>query len=324
MPQSFVMSAREVKGGKFEAEPGRSRYLLVPDGKVPTPDHEVSAAGWFRKLRAASVWGTDARRGGERGDILVFVHGYNNLPEVVIRRHRRIEADLREAGWKGAVMSFDWPSDDKALLYLEDRHDAKAVAMRLVTDGIAELAREQTPGCTINIHLLGHSTGAYVIREAFDDADDAHLASNSWMVSQVAFVAGDISSGSLEEGDSSSNSLFRHCLRLTNYSNGRDSVLKLSNAKRIGLAPRVGRVGLPEDAPAKAVNVDCTAYFEKLSREAAVRARDQSEEIGAFDHSWHIGNRRFARDFFEVLKGDLDRAEIPGRKVNEEGGLELD
>jgi hypothetical protein len=40
-------------------------------------------------------------------------------------------------------------------------------------------------------------------------------------------------------------------------------VLKLSNVKRIGVAPRAGRVGLPESAPAKAVGVDCGARFLK-------------------------------------------------------------
>ncbi|MFH1573305.1 MAG: hypothetical protein ABIG68_04940, partial [Acidobacteriota bacterium] len=63
----------------------------------------------------------------------------------------------------------------------------------LVTDCIALFSREQERGCTANVHLLGHSAGAFVIREAFDDADDrASIASRSWSVSQVAFIAGDI------------------------------------------------------------------------------------------------------------------------------------
>ena len=41
---------------------------------------------------------------------------------------------------------------------------------------------------------------------------------------------------------------------------------KLSNVKRVGVAPRAGRVsrvGLPDNAPAKAVGVDCGAHFLK-------------------------------------------------------------
>ncbi|TVM03584.1 MAG: hypothetical protein CV087_04545 [Candidatus Brocadia sp. WS118] len=324
MNEHFVMCARSEKNGKFISEPGPSRFLLVPDEEIPSPKHAIGKPEvWFKKLRKAAVWGKDQRRNGDRGDILVFIHGYYNSLDIVMQRHRRLIADLQEVGYKGAIMSFDWPSADSALNYLEDRHDAKHTAMQLVTDGIRILSSEQTPDCTINIHLLGHSTGAYVIREAFDDADDASLANNSWIVSQVVFIGGDISSASLNQGNSSTESLYLHATRVTNYSNLRDSVLKLSNAKRMGISPRVGRIGMPDDAPVKAINIDCTEYFGRLESDDDLRKRDQREEIGAFDHSWHIGNIVFARDLFETLKGDLDRTEIPTRRRGDDGKLRL-
>ena len=303
------MCARKVKGGKFIPEPGKSLYLQVPEGSpVPLLEHKKNPGEWVKHLRQSSVWSPDSRaHEKDRGDILVFIHGYNNDPKIVMKRHRQLKKDLETVGYKGMVMSFDWPSADSALNYQEDRHDAKETALQLVTDGIRLLAREQGPDCTINIHLLGHSTGAYVIREAFDDADDAYLAQASWMVSQIVFIGGDISSDSLSQDNPSTESIYRHCVRFTNYSNGADSVLKLSNAKRLGMAPRVGRVGLPENIPAKAVNVDCTDYFKSLESNKAIRKADQHAEIGSFDHSWHIGNQIFTRDLFEMLKGDLDR-----------------
>ncbi len=211
-------------------------------------------------------------------------------------------------------MTFCWPCADKVLNYLEDRHDAKQSAMNLVTAGIRLLSERQRPGCTINIHVLGHSTGAYVIREAFADADDCSLAKNAWTVSQVVFVAGDVSSDSMRQGDRGASSLYRHCYRLTNYFSRHDHVLKLSNAKRLGIAPRVGRVGLPQDAPEKAVDLDCSDYFHRLNTDPHLKAQDQAASFGAFEHSWYIGNKAFARDLFETLKGDLDRAVIPTRK----------
>jgi esterase/lipase superfamily enzyme len=258
----------------------------------------------------------------QRGDILVFIHGYNNDQAVVMHRHRRLQMDLRSIGYKGAIVSFDWPSADMALNYLEDRHDAKQTALHLMTDGIFWLAKEQTPDCTINVHLLGHSTGAYVIREAFDDADDALLAQLSWIISQVVFISGDVSAASMTTGNPSSEAIYRHCIRFTNYSNQFDSVLKLSNTKRVGMSPRVGREGLPVDIPAKAVNIDCSAYFQRLSTDPAVKQADQLAEIGTFDHSWQIGNRVFTRDLFETLKDDLSRAVIPTRR-GATGGLVL-
>lgn len=325
MPAHFVMCARAVKNGAFIPEPGPSQFLLVPEGEAPSPKHAVAKPDlWFKKLRRASVWGQDARdRAMERGDLLVFVHGFNNDQQLVMDRHAQLRRDLMMAGYKGEVLSFDWPSNDKALNYLEDRHDAKVTAMQLVTDGIRALSAQQRPDCTINIHLLGHSTGAYVIREAFDDADDSRLANNGWAVSQIVFIAGDISSSSMAQGDSSTDSLYRHCARITNYSNLYDSVLKLSNAKRLGVAPRAGRVGLPAGVSTKAVNVDCTEYFALLNSNEEVKTADQSAVLGSFDHSWHIGNQVFARDLFQTLRGDLDRAVIPTRSVDADGKLKL-
>lgn len=322
----FVMCARAVRNGQFISEPGSSLYLEVPDGSngtvlapVPLPEHKIRRDVWIKHLRQAAVWGQDSRLPKkERGDVLVFIHGYNNNQEIVMKRHRQLQSDLRALGYRGAVVSFDWPSADMPLNYLEDRHDAKQTALNLMKDGIYWLAKEQTPDCTINVHLLGHSTGAYVIREAFDDADDALLAQLSWVISQVMFISGDVSAASMSGNNPSSEAIYRHCVRFTNYSNRFDSVLKLSNAKRVGMSPRVGRDGLPAGTPAKAVNVDCSSYFNRLDSDPSVKKTDQVAEIGAFDHSWQIGNKIFTRDLFETIKGDLDRSVIPTRMI--EGG----
>lgn len=267
MIEDFVLCARAVEKSKFSNEPGVTRFLQVPAGQLPSPKDEVSKKdAWVKCLRKEATWGKDLRTGLDRGDILFFVHGYNNDQRTVMDRHRQIKVDLSAAGWKGAIVSFDWPSADMALNYLEDRHDAKQTALQLVTDGITLLAEQQGPDCTINLHLLGHSTGAYVIREAFDDADDA---------------------------------------------------------KRVGMAPRVGRVGLPSDMPSKAVDIDCSEYFQLLESQPSVRQKDQKAEIGAFDHSWHIGNTTFTKDLCETLKGDLDRNIVPTRKLDGDGKLWL-
>lgn len=315
MTPLYVMTTRALRDGAFSSEPGPTRYLRVPRERArPEPADAIPAKAWFDEVRQAAVWGQDARCSDrERGDVLFFVHGYHNPPEIVFQRTRQLAADLEAVGFKGTVVAFDWPAGEMALGYLEDRHDAKRVAMQLVSDGIRALAKLQRPDCTINVHLLGHSTGAYLIREAFDDADDARLANSGWTVSQVVFIGADISASSLAAGHATSESLYRHGVRLTNYSNLGDAVLKLSNVKRLGLAPRAGRVGLPDDAPAKAVNVDCSDYFAQLERDPAVRDADQAAALGRFDHSWHIGNRVFTRDLFETLKGDLDRQLIPTR-----------
>src|SRR5215470_14641322 len=238
-----------------------------------------------------------------------------------MQRHRSIKSGLDAIGFKGVVVSFDWPSDDQALAYLPDRHRAKKSALKLVTDGIAALSAKQAPDCPINIHVLCHSTGAYVLREAFDDADDTALKQSAWTVSQILFAAGDVSSDSMSAGNAGAASIYNHCLRLTNYSNAHDAVLDISNVKRVGVAPRVGRVGLPEDAPRLSVNVSCTGYYEQLDKDAEVRAADQPGGIvGARSHSWYFGNAIFTRDVFCTIIG-TGRTVVPTRTRAADGAL---
>jgi esterase/lipase superfamily enzyme len=244
------------------------------------------------------------------------VHGYNNDIGVVLQRQRRLQADLRAEGWRGIVVAFDWPSDNKTLNYLEDRADAAAVASQLVTHGIAPMAIGQLSGCKTNVHLLGHSTGAYVIVEAFATAQKhGALFKTPWRVAQCAFIAGDVSSGSLAADSDWAQPMYERIMRLTNYSNPFDQVLGISNAKRLGTAPRAGRVGLPNDLHPKSVNVNCGPYFQTLNPKTATF-------FGTFNHSWHIGDRVFARDLAMTLEGAIDRNALPTR-ATVDGGLTL-
>ena len=293
----YVICARNVKNKKFGSEPAPSTYLVVPDGALPSPDHGQSSPDkWATRVLA------DARKGvakSDLGNILVFVHGYNNDQPVVMERHRQLKADLSAGGFKGVVVSFDWPSGDKGLFYLEDLIDANQSAFQLVGDGIVLLAGLQVADCKVNIHILAHSMGAYVTREAFTAADDADdLAGKTWYTSQVMLIAGDISSGSLSADEHRTSGLYRNCTRLTCYSNRHDGVLGLSNFKRAGVKPRAGRVGLPDDAPPKAVNVDCTDYWPTIPAGQTV--------IGNREHSWHIGDPAFTRDMIDTMNG-VDR-----------------
>jgi esterase/lipase superfamily enzyme len=312
----FLFAARNIKGKQFGNEPGATSYLQLPENvSAAKPLHGVEMKAWLSAVMRAATWGRDARTGRARGDILIFVHGYNNSPETVLTRHRLLRAGLQQQGFKGAVVSYDWPAAASTLNYLEDRHDAKKTAMQLVSDGIALLADRQQPDCTINVHLLAHSMGALVAREAFDDADDVRLTQQSWMLSQLILLAGDISQNSLTLGHAKSQAFYNHCLRLTNYFSRHDFALKISNAKRVGLAPRVGRVGLPEQAHSKAVDVDCTDYFAAMKSDAALAKAEQPDGIDDHGHSWYFGNQRFMRDLFETLRGDFDRTEVPTREM---------
>lgn len=309
----FVLCARNVSGGAFGNEPGASKFLFVPDGQTPNPSHGVKRTAWANEIlkEAQSVKPDES---GALGHVLIFIHGYNNSQATVMERHRKLKKDLRNIGYNGTVVSFDWPSADSGLNYLEDRVDAKQAALQLVTDGISLFLQFLQPDCRVGIHLLAHSMGALVVREAFDDADDRQaMASVNWKINQLLLIGADISSGSLSAGNSTTDSLYRHSMRVTNYFNLHDSVLVLSNVKRVGVAPRAGRVGLPVSRPDHAVDVDCSAYWKTMP--------ETQPTIGNRAHSWHIGDPVFTQDILETMWG-VARDEVSTR-VGEGSSLEM-
>ncbi|MBM3367004.1 MAG: hypothetical protein FJY43_01770, partial [Betaproteobacteria bacterium] len=71
MDYTYMLCAREVKGGNFIPEPGPSLYPKIPKGELPKPKHEIPQARWAKELRAHATWGKDARRDNQaRGDLL--------------------------------------------------------------------------------------------------------------------------------------------------------------------------------------------------------------------------------------------------------------
>lgn len=312
---TFLICTRDTdKNGLFLEEPGNTTFL-----KVATAENEysirnaISKERWTKSVIAAAD-GQEDEITGSTGDILFFVHGYNNDLKTVLWRTRTLQESLSSQGWKGLVVGFDWPSANSTLNYLEDRYDASRVSQRLVEEALQIVVNAQFPtdpktkSCTINVHLLGHSTGAYVIMEAFANASKkGELFKKPWRIAQVAFIGADVSSDALNSDSDWAAPMYERIFRLTNYSNKFDKVLGVSNMKRLGTSPRAGRVGLPSGIPAKVVNVDCSDYFKSKDPK-------QSKFTGTFNHSWHIGDSVFALDLALTLEGDIDREVIPTRR----------
>ena len=320
MADTFVISCRNIRRGRFGAEPDRIRYLRVPkDADDILPKHESSSKKRWRNGVITSANREIDPLSDSCGDVLVFVHGYNNDTDVVLWRTRQLPADLNAVGWKGRVIAFDWSSDNSTLNYLEDRDDASSVAIHLAREAVALLVDCQFPQdhddepCKMNVHLLGHSTGAYVIMEAFADAArKGEFFKKPWRIAQVAFIGGDVSRNSLSMQSDWSGPMYSRIMRLTNYSCGFDKALAVSNAKRLGTSPRAGRVGLPDGSHHKAVNVDCSDYFQGKDPQ-------QSVYRGSFTHSWHIGDDAFTLDLALTLEGEIDRHAIPTRRATNQG-----
>ncbi|KQS72555.1 hypothetical protein ASG39_01980 [Rhizobium sp. Leaf371] len=311
MTDTYVICARKRNGDVFTSEPGPVRFLKVPSTVKTFYDSSHVVANpkiWAGEVQALADGDENPNSIAPTGDVLVFIHGYNNSMEDILRRTRQLSKDLRAEGWRGQVVAFDWPSANQTLNYLEDRWDGSQVAISLVSKAIRLLSEGQKADCRTNVHLLAHSAGAYVAMEAFLQAEkDGPLRNTPWRIGQVAFISGDVSMNSLSVKSDWSGPMFARIMRLTNYYNPFDAALAVSTAKRLGVSPRAGRRGLPADAPDKAVAVNCGPYFKGLQPDA-------SFAHVSWTHSWYIGNRVFARDLAMTLEGAIDRDFIPTRE----------
>ena len=305
---TYMITVRAVSGGGFGGALGAIRYLAVPDDAAPSPAHSVSRTEWVRQ-----IFQTFPRNGAgaAAGNLLFFVHGYNETAADVATKHRQLAAGL--AGkLPCTVVSFDWPSSGETFAYLPDVDVAKKTAIDLVNAGVRPLIAAQTDSCRVGVHALCHSMGAFVVREALDHADDGTVTGSDWALNQLVLIAGDVAAGDFVSGNKDTESMLGHAYRLTNYFNRNDQVLQISNAKRLGVEPRVGRVGLPADAPSTTVNIDCSAHF------SAIAAGGAADPLG-FSHSWWFTDLGFYADLAQTLSGAIDRLAVAGRTPAADG-----
>ena len=211
------------------------------------------------------------------------------------------------------VISFDWPSDGLVFAYLDDRVDARAAASALTNSAIGLLEARQSADCIINVHVMAHSMGCFVTQQAVTWAyQDVRPA---WRIGQVMLVAADVDYSVFAADNTSAKSFAQYSGRLTAYVNKYDKALLASNVKRLTLAPRLGRVGLPDAAPSLMCEVDCSNVFEDVSK-SIIDDLDPSKT-----HSFYFDQPRFWRDAVLTLMGGLDRNVIPTRLPNPERSM---
>lgn len=184
MSYDYLMTARRLRSGEFTSEPGPLRFIKISRDRTSYGAADVvsSPAVWAAELQGLADGDENPNSISPTGDVLIFVHGYNNSMSVVIERTRQLRNSLRTEGWRGEVIAFDWPSANQVLNYIEDRQDGAAVAGEMVTKGIRLLSQGQINGCQTNVHVLAHSAGCYVTMEAFVQAEKfGKLFKEDWL-----------------------------------------------------------------------------------------------------------------------------------------------
>ncbi len=315
---SFILCVRDKVSGedKFGGRFGSSSYLQVPDNEnVPLPSHKVGEVRqWLDEIvKQATPVGTEP---GTELDIVFFVHGYNTNPEESLKRQRLVEQQLKARNYQCIVIGFDWPTAGSAALYAYDRFNAQSAASFLVKGGIIPFANYTLKNCPIKIHVLAHSMGGSVVREAFRSVDKGRNSdlANDWRIGQVVLFAADVSSECFALNDTDMVPVFNHCGRLTNYFSGHDQALAVSNVKNIDISSRVGRIGMPIDTPAheKAIDVDCGPRYAFIPEDKRKESLNKVVD-GMVSHSWYLGDAIWYDDLAYTLKGQIDRNAIPSR-----------
>jgi pimeloyl-ACP methyl ester carboxylesterase len=242
---NFLISLRKFSvEGKPTYDVGPTTYIEIADGAA---DYNTSSVipdknKWLSDLSGKSV--------------LVFVHGFDNDSAKVIIRHKLIKRYL-PPGY--ALVSFDWPAQNPGItprqVYERDKNNAKTTAPRLMSDCLQVLVPKFTSG---NVHLFGHSMGAYLTEQAFQ-------AAQAIKINHVLLAAADVDQLNYQAGSPPLTNFLGKCTDLTAYWSADDQALQESQSWQ-GYVP-LGLGGYKGSAiPGACYGVECTPYFEQYAK----------------------------------------------------------
>ncbi|MDO1583030.1 alpha/beta hydrolase [Rhizobium oryzicola] len=160
--------------GAFTSERSLQTHYAEYQISVP-PNHKPGAIEWptaardpktsfvtvsYRPLdRPAFERAVASRQNGAKPNVGVFVHGFNNNFQEALYRLAQMHAD---AGGRGSVILFSWPSEASIGGYVADK-DGVTISRDGLVDVLTMLGRNPNLGNTI---VLGHSMGGWLTAES--------------------------------------------------------------------------------------------------------------------------------------------------------------
>ena len=238
--------------------------------------------------------------------LLVYIHGYSNLPEAVFAGAAEFQA-LCDAKKKHEVLVLPvvWPCDDDLGLvkdYWDDQKAADASAFSLSRvlghfltwrEDVARNPAEDP--CLKRINVLAHSMGNRVLRETLWAWNKYDLPNGVPLIFRNTYlVAADIENESIQKGET--GELITHASRnVVVYYASDDLALrssKVANLKNHIASRRLGHTG-PEDlvlTPSNVYSVDCddvnTAYDPPKGHTYFRSGTTKGEPGLVFEHIW--------------------------------------
>lgn len=197
-------------------------------------------------------------------DTLVFIHGYNVSFNEALAAGARLGAHITIKGVPINVVVFSWPSNGSMapyLAYLSDRDDARASAAGIARafQKLQEYLRalEKEKYCLRCVHVITHSMGGYVLRNALQAIRSKTNDQLVRVFDQVILTAPDEDDDAFEHDDKL-RMLPRICRQVSVYFNPADLGLVISDVTK-GNTDRLGSDGprYIDLLPKKVALVDC-------------------------------------------------------------------
>ncbi len=228
-------------------------------------------------------------------DTVVLIHGYNVSFREALADAARVKQQFLgfRDGEAVNIVLFSWPSDGSMLpfvAYSNDRADARASSTAFargflkLNDFLGGLSPEDM--CKRSIHLIAHSMGNYVLRNALQEILSMHAGRTPRLFDQIFLMAADEDDDAFEHPHKLLP-LPQLARRVSVYFNNGDLAMGISDVTK-GNPDRLGCDGprLPSLVPARVSLIDC------------------SEVVGGLvEHSYYKDSQEVVADMRGVLAG---------------------
>jgi esterase/lipase superfamily enzyme/acyl carrier protein len=191
----------------------------------------LSAESLFSSINAKINPGSEKSRLG-RGDLVIYIHGYNTTFENAAKRTAQIAFDY---GFQGVPLMFSWPSDGKLISYPSDREDMTWSVTHIEQFFNDVLTRTRAK----RVHLIAHSMGNQGLIDALNTMALRRGGNGPPLFENIILSAPDFDA-ELFQQQIAPNSISL-AKRWTLYTSKKDGVLNIStsfnNSWRLGLSP---------------------------------------------------------------------------------------
>ena len=276
----LLIASRRTLGHKRRHKRKKSantHYLAVSRHSAANSDDLVTDIG-------LSTWLTHVKDAGAAHGVVVYVHGFNTPQKTMLARHYRMKHHLRQNGFKGVVIAFDWPNFASKWQYSADRDLALEVAPMLLTDVVAPI---QQAVSSAKVHIVAHSMGALLTTEALKTRP------SSMSFDQICFVSADVDASAFAPNAADWTTVTSACKRLTNFCSSTDKVLKIPGTFVSGLEKRLGQAGFPQAGAGETYDVEGQHRFAQFKK------RNSAQH----SHTWWFEDGFFFRDLCKTLSG---------------------